>query len=239
MGQIHRTRDYDMFSLISGNRDVKKLGILESEISRKNMLPAFPIIVNTRYEVLDGQHRLAVAKRLGLEVSYIVDDSIKLQDIPLAANCVRKWNMEDHLKHYATRGNKNYVELQRLLSEFPFATVALVLHIVPRAGFGQREQWFQSGEFSSAGLDHVRKTLAQCARYANVVYRDGYRKRVFICTMSRLVKMDWFDGERLFKKISGFPSLFVPCVDVQQCVEMLERIYNYRAQHRVSFFDAA
>jgi hypothetical protein len=67
---IYKTTDYDIFKTLAENRpiSVKQVGKLVREIQRKNMLHIKPIDVTADMEVVDGQHRLAAARELGVPI---------------------------------------------------------------------------------------------------------------------------------------------------------------------------
>ena len=58
---IQRTNKYDLFKRIESNREVNPAHLkkIEKSISEKNFLHLYPIIVNERMEIIDGQHRLS------------------------------------------------------------------------------------------------------------------------------------------------------------------------------------
>ena len=79
MQQIEKTRNYGMFKFLIGNRPLRKPALrkLKLAIEYDNQLGIHPIIVNNNLEVIDGQHRLEVAKELGVDIYYIKSDSVK------------------------------------------------------------------------------------------------------------------------------------------------------------------
>ena len=69
---IVKTTDYSIFKKINGNRGISHSHVtkLTAAIARRNLLQLFPIIVNEKMEIVDGQHRLWAAKRLKLPIYY-------------------------------------------------------------------------------------------------------------------------------------------------------------------------
>ncbi len=63
---IRNTYDYGKFKLIGINRivDKKHATTIAEAILFRNLLHLFPIIVNTDWEVMDGQHRLSAVKHI-------------------------------------------------------------------------------------------------------------------------------------------------------------------------------
>jgi ParB-like chromosome segregation protein Spo0J len=76
MGAVLSTNNYDLFSLHEKNRKLnyKKVERLSAAISKKNLLNVYPIVVNKKNVILDGQHRYAAAKAAKATVFYLVSD---------------------------------------------------------------------------------------------------------------------------------------------------------------------
>src|SRR5258708_2908989 len=81
--KIFASCEYDSFKILNSNRKLNKLHLkrLEEIISVNNRLHLHPILVNADYEVIDGQHRLSVARKLGVPIYYIKSDIIARKHI--------------------------------------------------------------------------------------------------------------------------------------------------------------
>lgn len=76
IGTIFSTSDYTLFKKLKGNRRVKKNKNLPREL--EEMGQTSPIVVNSNFEVIDGQHRLEILKSRGKPVSFIISDTVSL-----------------------------------------------------------------------------------------------------------------------------------------------------------------
>lgn len=74
IGSIFSTSDYTLFKKLKGNRKVKRNKNLRKELEA--MGQSSPIVVNSNFEVIDGQHRLDILKSMGRPVSFIISDTI-------------------------------------------------------------------------------------------------------------------------------------------------------------------
>ena len=75
------TDEYDLFKTLEGNRRV--LDLRARRIIRSIEKVGYvinPIIVNEKYEVIDGQGRLEALKRLNLPVYYIMIEGIGIEE---------------------------------------------------------------------------------------------------------------------------------------------------------------
>ncbi len=61
---IKVTKNYEQFSYVKGNRSIDPLHLDKlSKAMAKEYVPV-PIIVNSNFEILDGQHRFEAVKKL-------------------------------------------------------------------------------------------------------------------------------------------------------------------------------
>ena len=70
---IYETNDYEKFKLLGLNRPLTDNHSLEQVIKENNLLKYNAMIVTPDFEVLDGQHRLEICKKLGMPIFYIIN----------------------------------------------------------------------------------------------------------------------------------------------------------------------
>ena len=91
------TRDYGVFNLIVGNRIVNQRHVNTIKKSLDDHQVKSPIIVNTKMEVIDGQHRLEACRQAGLPVYYIViEDSLNTIEIQRLNTTHKNWTVGDY-----------------------------------------------------------------------------------------------------------------------------------------------
>ncbi len=81
---IKKTKNYEMFTFREDNRekiDQSHVQRLVFSIEKRNLLELRPIIVNEKFEVIDGQHRLMAAKFLDVEIFYQQEKKLDAKDI--------------------------------------------------------------------------------------------------------------------------------------------------------------
>lgn len=115
------TTDYSMFKQAKNrNVDAKKVAKKKKSIAQINLQQ--PIIVNKRFQVVDGQHRFQALKELGLPINYVVSYNWSSdEDTATMNNTQDSWNTENWAEFRASQGNiemkkaiilaKNYVAL--------------------------------------------------------------------------------------------------------------------------------
>lgn len=108
---IFKTDDYSIFKRIDGNRN-------ESSSHIKRLVKSFnsdpasarynPILVNDKYEIIDGQHRIKALEELGLPVYFVQEDGLSLGQVRNLNTNTKNWNPTDFARSFAEIGNNNY-----------------------------------------------------------------------------------------------------------------------------------
>ncbi len=108
------TTDYGIFKLIKGNRPIVKYHVMHliSSISRNNLLPAYPIVINEKHEIIDGQHRLRAAQGLGLPIYYVQIPGLGLPEVQALNTYTKPWKGRDYLDSFCTIGLSKYIEFR-------------------------------------------------------------------------------------------------------------------------------
>lgn len=112
---LKKTRDYKKFKSIRGNRPHKVNNTLKQSIEKYGMLS--PVIVNRSMQVVDGQHRLDVAKKLKIPVEYIIKD-IPEQSIIEMNSTQKKWRLVDYVNYFCSKNKISYKRLRVLCKSY-------------------------------------------------------------------------------------------------------------------------
>jgi hypothetical protein len=230
--KIQRTKEYKKFKLISWNRDINKgkLKDIVSSMKLRNLTKDLPIIVNGRNEVLDGQHRLAACKELGIPVYYYRASDMNTHDIALIQRGT-KWKPLDYVKYWKVKGNRNYMLFDKFLRKYNLQ-VSTALSIISYSDSGQCKRVregkleFGEGKFMSAfqKMDKIEDFKKHFKFYKN---------RSFICAISSIMNLKQYDHKRMLNKLEYLRLR--RCANTQAYIEMIEEIYNHGARTHVYF----
>lgn len=234
---ILKTRKYDMFIKHSSNRDLdnENLKRIKNSILFKNMLHLRPIVVNKIYEIIDGQHRLEVAKQLNLDIYYCIDEKIEDNDIIALNNNQKQWRLTDYLNFYCNQGNENYIKLKIFIEKNNIKDLINALIICGQSG-SYYTRFFKRGEFKIPEfmVDSQNKFLfikrVQDILDAIMVgkNRHFYKGSRFVKAIALLANHDEFDFSIFLKKLEGRLDSVHNCYTVESYMDMLKGIYNYR-----------
>lgn len=108
--ELKQTNNYDLFTL-GINRSVDQRRVASKMRSIERIGLQQPIIVNRRFQVVDGQHRLAALKELGLPVDFLVSYNWKSEEDTAEINTTQdSWNTINWAEYQIKRGNKEIAD---------------------------------------------------------------------------------------------------------------------------------
>lgn len=102
---LSETKDYNSFELMSTNRKINTKKVNKFIKLIKNSGIQSPIIVNSKREIVDGQHRFIALRRLGYAVPYIVSNVWNNTKDTIVMQEGTKWNALDYCHSQAQEGN--------------------------------------------------------------------------------------------------------------------------------------
>lgn len=226
--ELKCTKNYDMFSYKRLNRPVnlkmhKKLFV---SMQKVGFLKSFPLTVkreNGKYEILDGQHRYAIAKQLGLSIYYVVIDKelnvAELNSTPVV------WSVGTYVDAFATANLKDYILIKEYRDRYHFSigqSAALLggtvccSNILPRV---------KDGSFKVKEPYHAEKVGNICNEIYPV-YKKA-RDRTFVDAICAICHLEDVDLQRLIDNAKKHSFLLKTHVSRRETLLMLEGVYNY------------
>lgn len=179
---VQETTDYGQFKTIIGNRGVNEnhLADLVKEVEMNNLLSVQPIIVNEKGEVIDGQHRLEVAKKLRTPIYYVTVPGLSVKHLVRLNNSQRKWKTIDFVNLHCALGNQNYIELRNFSEKNKLSIPISVLLISARGNLTIGKASFKEGGYEISDLDRgqelfeIGNELSKFFRSAGIRANDSF-----------------------------------------------------------------
>ena len=241
--EIKATSDYQQFNLFKGNRQIKEHHVrnLIQSIKENNLLSLRPIIVDTEWNVIDGQHRLEAAKHLETPIYYIQVRNENVMDIISLNQYQKNWKLEDYIQFHAERlQNENYIKIQETLSKYNIPLNVLFIYINLPIKKRKVRKDFESGHFIWTTPD---ETIANNYSYWKALHDfmesidHPYKKHIdttvffsafyYFCN-SKLINVDNF-----INKFKSSPSLFYHGYNKDEYLDILLKIYNNGCVHKI------
>ena len=252
------TKDYNLFKYVHGNRDINEgnVNAIAHQIRLRGQ--QVPILVNEKYEVIDGQHRLEACKQLDKFVTYIVRKGANIHDV-ISTNIVgKKWSMNDYINRYASEGNDNYLKLKKFLVRSKQEGFSASTALTIARGSGARINYImyadgklrmqgsnvvsvqklynagddiKLGKFMMGDEEQAYKRMELVLKFKHF---DFYNKKHFVTALFQAMRVEDFDVKTLLHHAQKYPSRFTNEPDTKSFVAMIERVYNYRNRNKLA-----
>lgn len=232
--KLQVTRDYSLFEMHPMNRDLSEKPLLLASMKEHGFMPSSPIQCirskNGRLLVVRGHHRLHYAKRLGIQVWYVVDESCT--DIyDLEGDSSSHWDVRDFLSSRAKAGDKDCrAALEFIAKHDVNVTVALSLLVGYTAGSGNAAKAVRAGTFK------VVKDLSHASAVMDLVhYFRGRGVRVrsgMIAALSLILRVPEFSADVLKRRYEVNPEALVERTTSEGWLQSLDALYNHGAKAR-------
>lgn len=234
--QVHTTKDYSLFKTLNGNRDVNHLHLSRlKESMKKNHLTTI-IMVNEKFEIIDGQHRFLISQELKLPINYIVSKNYGLAEVQVFNANMKNWQTTDYVNGYCDLGYKDYIIYRDFVNEYGFQNqIALLLLSNEYSSASAKENpasRFKEGKFKVKNLDNAKK-MAEKIMMIEPYYK-GYLRRSFIIALVSMFKNENFEFTEFIAKLKQQPTTMQDCTSTTQYKVLIEEIYNYRRREKIN-----
>lgn len=129
--KIYATMDYDLFKKLQGNRTVEQKRIVKIIHSLETIgwMPAV-VIVNEKFEIIDGQGRLESLKALNLPVEFVICEGSTIEECTVMNINSTNWTLTDYVYRFAEDDNSanssSYKKLVKLMELYPRFSTGLL-----------------------------------------------------------------------------------------------------------------
>ncbi len=182
-------------------------------VAKCNKLYVHPIIVSSKMEVIDGQHRLEYAKEGGYPAYYMIDPNFHPSDLINHNITASNWDARDYCKFYSSCNSQDVTSQQRkdyqfclnICKEYSMAFDIFMKMFHKYKGGGSAASDFKNGNLS------LRYTHKQITEYViNIDNIVTYLKKNKIIARSnihiymalyRIIRLDGYEHDRMFKKM--------------------------------------
>ncbi len=230
------TKNYDIFELKEDNRDVKDqrhIRDLMGSMERNGFLKSGAISVKNhgaKYVVIDGQHRLEAAKRLGIAVWYTIDDEIPEEALP-DLQIAKRWLPKDYLKHWLVKGVKPYVKINEIYEHYPKVSITTIVLLLEGGGSAKgAKDRFENGVTKITHLEKALKTLQHADELYKLYKQEWLWGRTFLTTFMQVLKIEGYDQKILLKRLQHRSEEFRQMLSPEGYYKMIGGIYNYGAK---------
>lgn len=247
VNQVKSTNDYSLFSSLKGNRVINKLHVERLKTSFRKCYLLSPIIVNHKYEIIDGQHRFSAAKQLNLPVNFIMVEDYGLKEVQMLNTNMKNWKKEDYLQAYCDLGYDEYLKMKQFMKDFPDFGIAVSEQLLTNTVGGVNNSAYAAKidgkttgrlrNFQEGNLEIFDLELAYINGEKIMMFKpyyDGFNRNIFVAAMIGMFKHENYDHFQMVGKLKNNPNSLTHCSNVTQYKLLIEEIYNFRSRDKVS-----
>lgn len=236
---VYATKQYDAFKMIDGNRLVNPAHVSRLMRSMSENQLITPIVVNNKYQIIDGQHRYYSIKKLELPLYFIICENYGLNEVHRLNESSNDWKLDDFLHGYAVSMEKeNYILLKQFIEENDIS-VSLALSLTKKDGESIQftKSLFRNGEYVPYLINEAQEFLNALQVFRP--YFDDYKSINFIKAFKLLYSSPKYENKNMIRKLTYQAGYLQNKSTVGQYINLLTDIYNSKMQmDKKIFFDA-
>ena len=226
-GNIMVTENYDMFKKIGGNRKLNKANYSKIVKSMKEEQLIIPIVVNEKYEIIDGQHRYTACKDLGKPVYFYMVRGYGLDQVKRANIASSNWKKENYLDMFVAENNEVYKEFEEIKERYDLniSNLLKIFAIVQEKQSARVGYEFENGTFTLDGKMEVLRFLTALEDFN---FFKFYKSNNFLIAFTRLYFKSEYDHDKMKTKlITHRNSLEKRSTSDEYLVLLCNRIYSF------------
>lgn len=230
VAEVFETKDYTVFKDHVDNRNIRESHVKKLiERMRKNgWLKTSTVIVNEKFQIIDGHHRVKAATQAGVTIRYVVIRGATGDDITALNTTRLQWSPFDHLEKYVKRGNQHYIYFQNLSKKYPHFKYTEIGMFCTNSLTSVKRETFEHGEFITRSMKLAEKWAEEITQLKEYFPRY-YNKSIFVRAMVKLYSnKSEFKFEEFLHKVKLRPNMLTPCGTLDQYVDMIIKLYNYK-----------
>lgn len=233
--KVFQSSDYKLFENIDGNRQInkKKIARIMDEIKSGNdILDEVPVLVKelkSKLQVLDGQHRVEIAKILKRPVNYIIHkEQMSMLRVARVNSNTEKWKAIDFVNCYAKLGDENYIKLGALHKKYNIAVgtcLSILTYGIQKhdGKIASLYAQFEAGTFQIVKYSEAVKFAEICKSFSAF---PAWNTRGFMIAISKILIAKKCEMDVLLEKFTKDPKALSHHFDWKGFISNLEEIYN-------------
>ena len=173
------TKNWSSMTFLEDNRNIDDGDVKRLAESIKNEGQLQPIVLNEKWEIIEGQHRVHACMLLDIPVLYIESDGATIQQTIIMNNNQKSWRHKDYLKCFSHKNHKNSAEYKKIQAFFNVYGLNFSVSINLLAGNhmksstysggGSARKAFKEGNFKIKSLQTAEKYASQLKRLKSKV----------------------------------------------------------------------
>ena len=235
---VMKSSDYEKFSILEQNRVVNDKHVNELVVSIQNNGQLTPIIVNEKFEIIDGQHRFDACKILKQSVMYLISYKTSINEVILMNNTQKSWKLPDYLRCFSDNqwhNHETYQKVDKFMREHDLKLTTCIVLLSEGTGSGgstgtaltgQGLVSFRKGTYKIGNLARaqaIAKILSEIKSFApDLVGSDRFCRSY--CKLS--LEPKW-DHDSAVYQIKKYRRKYDGASSKEEALQGLLAVYNY------------
>jgi len=227
--KVYISDDYSIFRYKEENREIKVNAKLSASIEESGQI--YPILIDNKFYVIDGQHRLEICKNLNIPVEFIIREVDVDTSLIIDINVSQKsWDTIDYIKSYASSGKESYKTILIKSNIYSFLNTTTIIEALKYASPTVAVKDIKSGEYliNSKDLKKAEFLFAylQSKITENKIDKKLFSNTYFIRAVIILSKLDLFKWTRLSKILATAKKETIKDLKATSALKTLYMLYN-------------
>lgn len=234
---IYETTDYGKFKFFKENRKLNPRNYAKLVSSMEEEQLIIPIIVNSNFEIIDGQHRFSAARELNLKIYYFINEDYGINETKLANMVASTWTIEDFLHMQIESGIGVYNDINSIIEKYGIRLTDLLKIFAQIQGKNLKimTKHFQMGTITLEGIEKVTEFLESLNDFD---FFPLYRSRNFFCAFMKLYFQKDYDHERMLERLKVRRGVLEYRGTTDEYLLMLTKeIYSFGAIKKPLYYD--
>lgn len=245
VGSVYEESDYTKFKFLDGNRGTNEVHLkrLKLSVEEYGQLKC-PIMVNSKMEIVDGQHRYAIARALGLPIYFIINDDYGIEEVKILNTNMKNWGKSDYLKMYCDQKKPEYLLFEKYRNHFSWTTrngnkkytfTNTAIEELLAANMS-KDKYFEKGKLIIRDYDDTLNIGIYIREIGESCDIRNYKSLAFVRTMNFFLRHPQFDRIHFAKKLKLYSKTLVGCSRVEEYRAAVSEIYNKNSRNKIKFF---
>jgi hypothetical protein len=240
--KVFISTEYNKFILLKPNREInvahtKKLA---RSVKEKDLGDITPIIVNEKFEIIDGQHRYEMRKNNLLPIYYRIIPGLGIHDVIVFQTNNKNWGLDDYLHYHAELNKEHYVKARNFMKKNNIKVVNDILHLsqvhseTNNYNFKIGNYEFPENEQAVQNLYDITTLITDLIIKYHPDSTCFVRRKVFRIALVRFLRSNKIDKEHFYKNLKLKIEWLHPCSQPEDYIHLLKKIYNYNMKkHKI------
>ena len=244
---IYETYDYGKFKRFKGNRTdaINRAKKIAASVAKIGYIKEAAVIVNEKFEIIDGQARFEYCKSNSLPITYVIVKGLGIEECKNMNLAHTVWHLTDYIACYAENENQNYVLLKLLMNKYKGFKAAEIygmsVNTILVNGYSSNPIKNEEFEMSNETFEEINDVLRYLYSFKSAIDSIPGPQRAIRTSLAWIVRNTDCDRNRLKDIIcKKYPAINPVCESVIcRFLEQLSDFYNARiAKKKQIDFDA-